>query len=62
VEASSSDGSQVGLRNVVFEACSAFTHVAACTLALSPIRDTLHRRLQSLRCLHNCCGCFRLER
>src|SRR5712671_5580363 len=23
------------------EACSAFTHVAACTLALSPIRDTL---------------------
>jgi hypothetical protein len=24
-----------------FEACSAFTRVAACTLALSPIRDTL---------------------
>src|SRR5450631_3476475 len=24
-----------------YKACSAFTHVAACTLALSPIRDTL---------------------
>src|SRR6187399_3095995 len=29
------------LRIVLFEACSAFTRVAACTLALSPIRDTL---------------------
>src|SRR5229473_39198 len=27
--------------HVLFEACSAFTLVAACTLALSPIRDTL---------------------
>src|SRR5450631_485167 len=26
---------------VLFEACSAFTRVTACTLALSPIRDTL---------------------
>src|SRR5215472_18403268 len=34
-------GYRVGLRIVRFEACSAFTHVAACTLALSPIRDTL---------------------
>src|SRR5258708_19611757 len=34
-------GSQVGLRIVLFEACSAFTRVTACTLALSPIRDTL---------------------
>src|SRR6266853_2370826 len=34
-------GCRVGLRIVLFEACSAFTHVAACTLALSPIRDTL---------------------
>jgi hypothetical protein len=34
-------GSRVGLHIVLFEACSAFTHVAACTLALSPIRDTL---------------------
>src|SRR5450756_424585 len=30
-----------GLRIVLFEDCSAFTRVAACTLALSPIRDTL---------------------
>ena len=33
-------GCRVGLRIVLFEACSAFTHVTACTLALSPIRDT----------------------
>src|SRR5580704_19219471 len=33
-------GHRVGLRIVLFEACSAFTRVAACTLALSPIRDT----------------------
>jgi hypothetical protein len=32
-------GRQVGLRIVPFEACSAFTRVAACTLAPSPIRD-----------------------
>jgi hypothetical protein len=31
---------RVGLRIVLFEACSAFTRVTACTLALSPIRDT----------------------
>jgi hypothetical protein len=30
------NGSRVGLRNVLFEACSAFTRVTACTLALSP--------------------------
>src|ERR1700738_4654832 len=34
-------GCRVGLRVVLFEACSAFTHVAACTLARSPIRDPL---------------------
>jgi hypothetical protein len=34
-------GSRVGLHIVLFEACSAFTRVAACTLALSPICDTL---------------------
>ena len=34
-------GSGVGLHIVLFEACLAFTRVAACTLALSPIRDTL---------------------
>ena len=33
------------------EACSAFTRVAARTLARSPIRDPLHRRLQPLRYL-----------
>src|SRR5215813_3028901 len=33
-------GHRVGLRSVLFEACSAFTRVTACTLALSPIRDT----------------------
>src|SRR6202022_2956022 len=34
-------GRRVGLRIVLFEACSAFTRVAACTLARSPIRDPL---------------------
>src|SRR5271167_2754410 len=34
-------GRRVGLRIVLFEACSAFTRVTACTLALPPIRDTL---------------------
>jgi hypothetical protein len=33
-------GRRVGLRIVLFEACSAFARVTACTLALSPIRDT----------------------
>ena len=32
---------RVGLRIVLFEVCSAFTRVTACTLALSPMRDTL---------------------
>ena len=45
-------GSRVGLRIDLFEACSAFTRVAACTLALSPIRGSLTRRLQPLRYLH----------
>ena len=34
-------GCPVGLRIVLFEACSAFTRVTACKFALSPIRDTL---------------------
>src|SRR5260221_14721350 len=34
-------GHRVGLVIVLFEACSAFTRVTACTLALPPIRDTL---------------------
>src|SRR3974390_2119205 len=33
-------GCRVGLRIVLFEACSAFTRVTACPLALSPNRDT----------------------
>jgi hypothetical protein len=33
-------GCRVDLRIVLFEDCSAFTRVAACTLALSPICDT----------------------
>src|SRR3974390_1406306 len=33
-------GCRVGLRIVLFEACSAFTRVTACTLALLPMRDT----------------------
>jgi hypothetical protein len=52
----------VGLRIVLFEDCSAFTRVTACTLALSPIRDTLIEALQPLRYLHDCSDCFRLER
>src|ERR1700747_3659579 len=42
-------------------ACSAFTHVTACTLAKSP-SDSLHQRLQQSRCLHCCSGCYRVER
>src|SRR5246127_208968 len=34
-------GRRVGLHIVLFEACSAFTRVTACTLTLSPIRDPL---------------------
>jgi len=33
-------GDRVGLRIVLFEACSAFTRVRACTLALSPTSVT----------------------
>src|SRR5271163_1264371 len=36
-------GRRVGLHIVLFGACSAFTQVAACTLARSPIRDPLSR-------------------
>lgn len=52
---------QVGPCITLFEACSAFTHVAACTLAKS-LYDPLHRRLQPLRYLHDCSDCYRLER
>lgn len=55
-------GCRVDLCSALFEACSAFTHVAVCTLAPSPHRDALRRRLRRFRCLHHCSGCFRLER
>ena len=54
--------SRVGLHIDLFGACSALTRVAARTLAPSPIRDLLHRRLQPFCYLHDCSGCFRLER
>src|SRR3954453_23898694 len=54
-------GGRVGLHIVLFGACSAFTRVAACTLARSPI-VTANRRLQPFRYLHDCSDCFRLER
>ena len=55
-------GQRVGLRIDIFEACLAFTHVAACTLALSPYFVTcISRRLQPFRYLHSCSGSFRLE-
>ena len=44
-----------------FRACSAFTHVTACTLAKSP-SDLLHLRLQQSRCLHCRSDCYRVER
>ena len=53
------NGCRVGLCNVLFEDCSAFTRVTACTLAKSP-SDPLHQRLQPLRYLHDCSDCFRL--
>src|SRR3954447_20830310 len=54
-------GGRVGLHIDLFGACSAFTRVAACTLAQSPI-VTANRRLQPFRYLHDCSDCFRLER
>jgi hypothetical protein len=53
--------SPVGSCNCFFEACSAFTHVMACTLAESP-SDPLHRRLRQLRCLRCRFDCYRVER
>src|ERR1700738_5342906 len=51
---------RIGLHIVLFEACSPFTRVAACTLARSPYVVAAIRRLQTLRLLHACSGCFRL--
>src|ERR1700687_2387187 len=53
--------SKVGSCNCFFGACSAFTHVTACTLAESP-SDPLHRELRHLRCLRCRLDCFRVER
>src|ERR1700720_2533269 len=53
---------RISLHIVLFEACLAFTCVAACTLARSPYIVTAIRRLQTLRLLHACSGRFRLER
>jgi hypothetical protein len=55
-------GCQVGPCIVLFEVCSVFTHVTACTLALPPyFVARLAQRLQPFRCLHSCSGCFRQE-
>src|SRR5438132_2751938 len=53
---------RIGLHIVLFEVCSAFTRVAACTLARSPYVVTAIRGLQTFRHLHACPGGFRLER
>src|SRR4029077_19421073 len=53
---------RIGPHIVLFEVCSAFTRVAACTLARSPYVVTAIRRLQTFRLLHACSGRFRLER
>src|SRR5207342_527878 len=53
--------SQVGSCNYFFGACSAFTHVMACTLAESP-SDPFHRKLRQLRCLRCRLDCYRVER
>ena len=57
-------GHRVGLRIGIFEACLAFTRVTACTLALSPYIVTRYPKASatSLLYLHDCSGCFRLER
>jgi hypothetical protein len=48
---------QVGSCHCFFGACSAFTHVMACTLAESPC-DPLPRKLRQLRCLRCRFDCF----
>ena len=53
--------SQVGSCNYFFGACSAFTHVTACTLAES-LNDPFHRKLRQLRCLRCRFDCYRVER
>src|SRR3954454_651410 len=53
-------GGRVGLHIVLFGACSAFTRVAACTLAQSPI-VTANRSLQPFRSPQDCPDLFCLE-
>jgi hypothetical protein len=53
--------SKVGSCNCFFGACSAFTHVTACTFAESP-SDPLHRELRQLCCLRCRLDCYRVER
>src|SRR6266850_4890369 len=53
--------SKVGSCNCFFGACSAFTHVTACTLAESP-SDPFHRKLRQLCCLRCRFDCYRVER
>src|SRR6476659_1769169 len=53
--------SKVGSCNYCFGACSAFTHVMACTLAESP-SDPLHRELRQLCCIRCRLDCYRVER
>src|SRR3954452_21794901 len=54
-------GGRAGLDLDLFGACSAFTRVAACTLAQSPI-VTANRRLQPFRYLPDCSDSRRVER
>ncbi len=53
---------RVGFRITLFEACSAFTRVTACTLAESPKATLYTGVLQPLRYLHDRPDCYRLER
>jgi hypothetical protein len=50
---------QVGFRDFLFEACSAFTHVPACMVAKSPIVTRYTRVLQRICYLLRRPGCFR---
>ena len=52
----------VRLRIILFEVCSAFTRVTACTLALSLYIVTRYPKASATCYLHDCSGCFRLER
>ena len=50
---------QVGFRDFLFEACSAFTHVPACMVAKSPIVTRYTRVLQRICYLLRRPDCFR---